>query len=173
MPELGGELAGSPMARFPFLFDANIEVRQAAAEALRPAINTSAVHWSEDARLLLGALAAWAMEKDELFLEHYATLGPVLDELPVAARDLWVSAALIRFSRKDWMSLTGDSLPDSIADLSDPLVYLIVELAAVRATVSEIKEPSQALARKIESIQKNLNALVARLDSQIPETVSV
>lgn len=107
------------------------------------------------------------MENNDLFIEHYTTLEPVIDELPVAGRDLWVPAALIRYSREDWRSLTGASLPDCVADMSDPLVCLIVELADARAAIADLRNPSQTMAQRIKGIHNNLLALVERIHFQV------
>lgn len=169
-PEHWRTLGDSPMSRIPFLFDHDAQTRRAAAEALLPVLHANPSPWSEEAGLLLNALTAWAMEKDDLFIEHYTTLEPVIDELPVAGRDLWVPAALIRYSREDWWSLTGASLPDCVADMSDPLVCLIVELADARAAIADLRNPSQTMAQRIKGIHNNLLALVERIDFQASET---
>lgn len=165
-PERWRSLASSPMAHIPFLFDSDPKQRRIAAEALLPAIDSNGIMWNEEQRLLLHALAAWAAEKDDLYVEQYSYLEPVLDELPACARDLWASAALIRYSRADWEKLTGDELPECLADMSDPLVCLILELADARATVGDLKNPSQKVAQKIKGIHSNLAALVEKLDAQ-------
>ena len=89
----------------------------------------------------------------------------MLSDLPLHGRDLWLPAALIRYARGDWKSLTGESLPDCLADMSDPLVGLILELADAQAAAGELKHPSQKVAQRIKSIHNNLSALVERLDS--------
>jgi hypothetical protein len=157
--------ASSPLANIRLLFGADARQRRAAGEALLPVISSDGAEWSKEQRLLLHALAAWAAEKDDLYVEHYSNLQPILDQLPVPVRDLWLPAALIRFSRGDWKGLAGDSLPDCLADLSDPLVCLIVELADARAAVGELPRSTQAVAQRIKGIHNNLVALVDRLDS--------
>ena len=165
-PERWRSLASFPMAHIPFLFDSDPKQRRTAAEALLPAIDSNGTMWNEEQRLLLHALAAWAAERDDAYVEHYSYLEAVLETLPVHARDLWAPAALIRYSRADWEKLTGDELPECLADMSDPLVCLILELADARATVGDLKNPSQRVAQKIKGIHSNLAALVEKLDTQ-------
>ncbi len=140
--------------------------RRLAAEALLSALDQDGTRWNKEQKLLLQSVAAWTAEKDEIYVEQYSNLEPVLNALPVRGRDLWVPAALIRFSKSDWQGLAGDGLPDCIADMSDPLVCLIVELADARAAAGDLKKPSQTVATRIKGIHNNLAALVERLDSQ-------
>jgi hypothetical protein len=161
-------LGSSPFCHVPQLWSQSAKQRRSAGEAILSALGQNGKAWNEEQELLLHALAAWAAEKDETYVEQYAYLEPALDELPVLGRDLWVPAALIRFSRNDWQGLAGDRLPDCIADMSDPLVSLIVELADARAAAGELRKPSQAVAQRIKGIRNNLAALVERLDSPGP-----
>ncbi len=163
--ELLDQLSGSCMAHIFLLFGGDLKRRRGAAEALLPIIETDGARWNEEQKLLLQALAAWAMEKDDAYIEHYSYLESVLEELPIHARDLWTPAALVRYSRSDWKSLTGSSLPECLADMSDPLVCLILELADARATVGDMKNPNQRVAQKVKGIYNNLAALVERLDN--------
>jgi len=160
-PEQWRALADSPMAHVPFLFNADPGIRRAAAEALHPVITSNRSRWSEEPQLLLNALTAWAMANDEAFLEHYAILEPILDELPVAGRDLWLTAALVRYAKKDWKDLL-DHFPDCVADMSDPVVKLVVELASAREAADEAlktDKKDQAL-KKIKSVRNNLQDLL-------------
>jgi len=165
-PEQWRALDNSPMSHIPFLFDENQDIRRAAAVALIPLLNENPSFLSEKAQELLNAITAWTMQSDDAFLEHYNHLEPVLDTLPLSGSDLWVTAALTRFSRKDWGSLVGASLPNSIADMSEPLVCLIVELADAQAAIADMNNPNQKLVRRINGIYNNLAALIERLDSQ-------
>lgn len=144
--------------------------RKQAGDVILSSLAEDATGWSEEQRKMLKALAAWECEMDEVFLEQYACLEPRLERLPVHERNLWAPAALIRYSRADWNSLAGDRLPECLADMSDPLVCLILELADARAAVSDLKNPSQRVAKRIKGIQNNLVALLEKLDSQTTES---
>jgi hypothetical protein len=158
-------LGNPPFCYVPRLWSETADQRRLAGEVLLSALGQGGTGWNEEQTLLLRALAAWAVEKDETYVEQYTILEPVLDELPVRGRDLWVPAALIRFSKCDWQGLAGSCLPDCIADMSDPLVCLIVELVDARAAAGDLKKPSQAVAQRVKGIYNNLAALMERLNS--------
>ena len=142
--------------------------RKQVGEVILGGLTENTPEWTEEQKKMLRALAAWGCEMDDAFLEQYAHLEPHLDKLPVAERDFWAPVALIRYSRADWKNLTGECLPDCLADMSDPLVCLILELADARAAVSDLKNPNQRVAQRVKGIQNNLAALLERLDSQAP-----
>lgn len=171
-PEQWGLLCDSPMSLIPFLFHHDNNLRRFAAAELLPAIDLNPSPWRAEPQTLLKALTAWALEKDDSFIEHYTAIEPVLAVLPIPANVLWTSAALIRFTKEDWRSLDGAHLPDCLADMSDPLVSLIVELADARATIVDLKNPSQAMVKRITRIQNNLTFLVEWLDLQQAEALS-
>lgn len=159
-------LGNPPFCFVPQLWSESAQQRRSAAEALLSALGQDGTRWNKEQVLLLRALAAWSADNDEAYIEQYTNLESLLNELPVRGRDLWVPAALVRFSKGDWQSLAGDRLPDCIADMSDPVVCLIVELADAKAAVGSLKKPSQIVAQRIKGIHNNLVALVERLDSQ-------
>lgn len=160
-PERWNVLGQWPMSRIARLFDEDPNIRRAAAQDVMAATDGTA-------HPLLRILIAWAMENDDEFLREYTALEPGLDGLPVNGRDLWVPAALIRFARSDWQGLAGDKLPDCVADMSDPLVCLLVELADARLAVGSLARPSQAISQKMKGIHDNLAALLERLAVQEP-----
>ncbi len=153
---------GDPlMARIPFLFHDDAKVRSEAATGLLPALAVRPSQWDESTQLLLSALAAWALGRDETFLEHYTTLEPELDALPVAGRDLWMVGAQVRHARKDWRGVL-ENLPECVADMSDPLVKLVVELASVRLTADEALKGDHRdqVLRRLKGTRNNLRDLL-------------
>lgn len=106
---------------------------QSLAETLARTANLN-----DDQRRLLEAVSAYETGRDDLFLNAFGELELVLDLLPVDAASMWLAATHIRFNRKMWTLIIENPLPDSIADLSNPQVRLLIALAHVRSAVEDI-----------------------------------
>ncbi len=145
----------------PLLWSSAVDQRRQAADALLATIGNDGAKWDERQRLLLQALILWTLEKDGAYLESYSVLESMLDELPVTGRDLWLAGALIHFTARNWTVLDGSNLPPCVADMSDPMVRLIIELADARSAADEwVRGKTQSALEKVKRVRENLQDLL-------------
>ena len=117
-----------------------------------------AANLNGDQRRVLEAVSAYETGRDDLFLNAFGDLELVLDLLPIDAASMWLAATHIRFNRKMWMPIIEGPLPDSVADLSNPQVRLLIALAHVRSAVEDIAKDGVYEAQRKVRHAKNMMA---------------
>jgi tetratricopeptide (TPR) repeat protein len=120
------------------------------ANAVRVLLSSGEIdaYWNKDQLNLARAIDAYNGAKDEAFLDTFIQLQHRLEELPVDAAGFWLPAADIWLRRKNWKALLEDEMPDSIADLSDARVRLVIGLGYAQSSLDEISNGDLRLAQK-------------------------
>jgi hypothetical protein len=125
-------------------------------------LSTSAVPWSDTQHLVVRALLAWTLDNENAFLDDYAVLEPILDQIPLDGPATWLAAARIHFRRKNWKSLLESDLPDCVSDLSHPGVRLVIGMAYAQAAVEDARRGDVRQAQqKVRQARSTLEALVS------------
>lgn len=158
------DLQSHPLRQVAAMWSENQRQGTAAASAIMSLLN-SKTSWSESQRLLLKAISAWIAGQDDVYLETYPYLEPVLDELPVPGPELWICNALIRFARRDWKYLLEAEMPDCVAELQDERVKTLIGCAFARAAADECVQGDPRMALK--HLRQAQNALAPLLHDDI------
>lgn len=150
-----------PMAAIPVLWAGHPVQRSKAADMLAASLENRNPGWYEEQQLLLNALLAWARNRDDEYLETYASLESALEDLPVREPDLWLAASMLWFQRRNWRQLLDTDLPDCVADLADPNVRTLIGLAYARAACEQsVKGDERTASRKARQASATLEELV-------------
>jgi hypothetical protein len=148
-PQAWLPLAPWPLAYAPALWAADPAVRNQAADQLLPGLAALEGRPGGQRFKLLLALAQLARRRPDNYLESYAALEPVLDQLPVDGVNLWLAAARIWLARQNWPLLLEAKQPPFVSDPADVRPRMVIASACVRAALQakDQGQPRVALKR--------------------------
>jgi len=158
--DLWQKLEPWPGAYLPGLWASNPEEQTRAAQMLASFIESEQLAWNREQRVLLQALIAKATGDEDVYLENYQLLEPVIEDLPVEASSLWLEAASIWFRQKDWKQLLEGKLPECIVDLSNPQVRLLIGLAYAQAAADDGLKDARRAMQRVRQARSTLEQLI-------------
>jgi hypothetical protein len=142
LPLNGGK---SPLGHIASLWSNDESRRSPAVDFLSRSMKSDTIRWEKIQRNMIGALLSKILAGENEYLQFYNELFPVLDDLPVDGRIVWLEAAHIWYRRRDWSELIDGALPACVEDMEYEDARLVMGMAYTHAAL-DIKDTRKAAA---------------------------